>query len=42
MSRITVVFERAWLDQHRSEGVRVVKALEKWLAAESDGAPKFE
>ena len=36
MSRITVVFERAWLDQRRSEGVRVVRTLEKWLATEPE------
>ncbi len=40
MSRITVVFERAWLDQRRSEGVRVVRMLEKWLATEPDVALK--
>ena len=40
MSRITVVFERAWLDQRRSEGVRVVRSLEKWLATEPDVALK--
>ncbi|MBQ3288739.1 MAG: AAA family ATPase [Kiritimatiellae bacterium] len=40
MSRITVVFDRAWLDQRRSEGVRVVRSLEKWLASESDVALK--
>ena len=34
MSRITVVFERAWLDKRRSEGVRIVRLLEKWLAPE--------
>ncbi len=36
MSRITVVFERAWLEQRRSEGVRVVRTLEKWLATEPE------
>ena len=40
MSRITVVFERAWLEQRRAEGVRVVRSLEKWLASESDIALK--
>ncbi|MBQ3343447.1 MAG: AAA family ATPase [Kiritimatiellae bacterium] len=40
MSRITVVFERAWLDKRRSEGVRVVRLLEKWLATEPGVALK--
>ena len=40
MSRITVVFERAWLDQRRSERVRVVRLLEKWLATEPGVALK--
>ena len=34
MSQIVIAFERTWLDQRRSEGVRVVRALEKWVAAE--------
>ena len=36
MSRITVTFERAWLDQCRMAGVRVVRLLEKWVATEAD------
>ena len=36
MSRITVTFERAWLDQCRTAGVRVVRLLEKWVATEAD------
>lgn len=36
MSRIVVTFERAWLDQRRTEGVRVVRLLEKWVATEAD------
>ena len=36
MSRITVTFERAWLDQCRTAGVRVVRLLEKWVATESN------
>ena len=36
MSQIVIAFERTWLDQRRSEGVRVVRALEKWVT-EEDG-----
>ena len=36
MSRIIVTFERAWLDQRRTEGVRIVRMLEKWVADEAD------
>ena len=32
MSQIVIAFERTWLDQRRAEGVRVVRALEKWVA----------
>lgn len=34
MSQMTITFEREWLDKRRSEGVRVVRTLEKWVAAE--------
>ncbi len=36
MSRIIVTFERAWLDQRRTEGVRIVRMLEKWVADEAE------
>ena len=36
MSRIVVTFERAWLDQRRTEGLRIVRMLEKWVATEAD------
>lgn len=36
MSQIVIAFERSWLDQRRSEGVRVVRVLEKWVS-EVDG-----
>ena len=36
MSRIVVTFERAWLDQRRTAGVRIVRLLEKWVATEAD------
>ncbi len=32
VSRLTVTFDSAWLDARRSEGVRVVRQLEKWVA----------
>ena len=34
MSQMTITFEREWLDKRRSEGVRVVRTLEKWVATE--------
>ncbi len=40
MSKIIVTFERAWLDRRRTEGVRVVRLLEKWVATEADVALK--
>lgn len=36
MSLITISFDREWLNQRRSEGVRVVRTLEKW-ANEDEG-----
>ena len=32
MSRLTISFESAWLDDRRSSGVRVVRQLEKWIS----------
>ena len=32
MSRLTVTFDSAWLDDRRSAGVRVVRQLEKWIS----------
>ena len=39
MSRLTVTFDSAWLDDRRSAGVRVVRQLEKWISR--DGAVKL-
>ena len=34
MSRLTVTFDSKWLDDRRSNGVRVVRQLEKWVASD--------
>ena len=37
MSQITVSFVQEWIDAKRKEGVRVIRQLEKWIAAVMDG-----
>ena len=34
MSRLTITFDSKWLDDRRSNGVRVVRQLEKWVASD--------
>ena len=34
MSKITVSFTQDWIDSRRTEGVRVIRLLEKWIASE--------
>ena len=35
-SRLTVTFDSGWLDDRRSNGVRVVRLLEKWIARDAE------
>lgn len=36
ISSISVKFDREWIDRRRTEGVRVIRILEKWLQGEAE------